>query len=406
LGGVNTPARIPPFSMTAITALSVTVALTVMNMTLIVPVIPDFADEFEVSLAAAAALVSVFAAGRLLFRFWGGLGADRYGARRVSVVATLVIAGGAVVAAVSPAFWLLLSARVVQGVGVAALGVAANQYLLRITPREVLGRATGVLQTGIVAGAAVGPFVGGVLADLGDLRTPFWAQAVIAVALVPVILVVVHDDEAEAHTIRESLRLAVTLVRRPVFVGVMALGFSLFFLRAGARNALLPAYADEVGGLSATAIGAVVSASSLTSVAAMLPTGRLVDRVGRKPVTLAGVVLVAGSVALYGTTSSLWGLLGVSGLAGLTVGLASVPLPTMVGDLAPEGSEGIAAGVFRMANDLGWIVGPLLLGAMADAALWGWGFVVAGVPLLVAGALFLLAPETRATQSSRLDPDI
>ncbi len=51
-------------------ALSVTVALTVMNMTLIVPVIPDYADEFRVSLAAAAGMVSVFAAGRLVFRFW------------------------------------------------------------------------------------------------------------------------------------------------------------------------------------------------------------------------------------------------------------------------------------------------------------------------------------------------
>jgi MFS family permease len=59
-----------------------------------------------------------------------------------------------------------------------------------------------------------------------------------------------------------------------------------------------------------------------------------------------------------------------------------------------------------MANDVGWIVGPLLLGAMADAALWGWGFVVAGVPLLVTGALFLLAPETRVAEPGRLDADI
>jgi MFS family permease len=109
---------------------------------------------------------------------------------------------------------------------------------------------------------------------------------------------------------------------------------------------------------------------------------------------MAGVVAVAASVALYATTTSLWGLLAVSALVGLTVGVASVPLPTMVGDLAPEGTEGVAAGVFRMANDLGWIVGPLVLGAMADGGLWALGFVVAGVPLLVAGLLFLGAPET------------
>ena len=243
-------------------------------------------------------------------------------------------------------------------------------------------------------GASLGPFFGGVMADLGDARTPFWAQAVLSLLLVPVILAVMGDGPTETRTVRASLRMAGDLLRRPVFLGVLALGFALFFLRAGARNALLPAYADEVGGLSPTAIGLVVSASSLTSVVAMIPTGRLVDRVGRKPVTLVGVLAVAASVALYGTTSSLWGLLAVSGLAGLTVGLASVPLPTMVGDLAPPGSEGIASGVFRMAADLGWIVGPLVLGAMADERLWGWGFVVAGVPIVLLGLLFLRAPET------------
>ena len=50
-----------------------------------------------------------------------------------------------------------------------------------------------------------------------------------------------------------------------------------------------------------------------------------------------------------------------------------------------------------MAADLGWIVGPLVLGAMADAGQWAWGFVVAGVPLLVAGALFLGTGDRRAT---------
>ena len=388
----------PGFSMAAVAALSVTVALTVMNMTLIVPVIPDFADEFRVSLAAAAGMISVFAAGRLLFRFWGGLGADRFGARRVALISTVVVAAGAAAAASADEFWLVLAARGVQGLGVAALGVASNQYLLRITPREYLGRATAVFQTGIVAGAAAGPFIGGVLADLGDLRTPFWAQGVLSLALIPVVLAVMKDGDVEVRSVRASMRLARELVRKPVFLRVMALGFGLFFLRAGARNALLPAYADEVGGLSSTAIGAVISASSLTSVVAMIPTGRLVDRVGRKPVTLAGVVVVVASVMLYATTSSLWGLLAVSGVTGLTVGLASVPLPTMVGDLAPSGTEGIASGVFRMANDAGWIAGPLVLGAMADAGQWGWGFVVAGIPLLLAGAAFLGAPETKPTQ--------
>jgi len=377
-----------------VVTLAFAMALTVGTMTLIVPVIPEYADAFGVSLTAAAAMVSVFAAARLLFRFWGGMGADRWGARRVASAAAVVVAGGAVTAAWAPEFWLVLLGRAVQGIGVAVFGVSANQHLLVITPRAQLGRATAVFQTGIVSGAAAGPFIGGVLADWGDLRTPFWAQALLGLVLIPVVWWAMDDAVAAPKTVRASIHDAAALLRRPLFLAVMAMGFALFFMRAGARNALLPAYADVVGGLSATAIGAVVSASSVTSILAMVPIGRAVDRLGRKPVVIAGAFTAAGSVALYGTTASLGGLLAISALAGLTVGLASIPLPTMVGDLAPPGSEGIAAGVFRMGNDAGWIAGPLALGAAADAGAWGLGFVLAGLPLLVVGAGFLRAPET------------
>jgi MFS family permease len=287
-----------------ISVLAVAMALSVMNMTLIVPVIPRYAEVFEVSLAAAAAMVSVFAAGRLVFRFWSGIGADRFGARRAAVTGALVVGAGAAMAATAPVFWVVLVARAVQGVGVATLGVSLTQHLIRVTPRHRLGRAMAVFQTGIVGGAAVGPLIGGALADLGDLRTPFWAQVGMSLALVPMVLAVVGRTDTRARSVRASLGHAREMVRRPVFLGVMLMGFSLFFLRAGARNALLPAFADAEVGLSATAIGAVVSASSLTSTVVMIPIGRVVDRIGRKPVALAGAVLVAGSVALYSVATS------------------------------------------------------------------------------------------------------
>jgi MFS family permease len=382
------------FARGDVVVLGVTMALMVAMMTLIVPVIPDYAEYFDVGLTAAASMVSVFAAGRLVFRFWGGIGADRFGARPAATAAAALVTLGAAGAALAPQFWMVLAARAIQGVGVAVFGVAANQHLLIITPRSHLGRATAIFQTGIVAGAAAGPLLGGVLADLGDLRTPFWAQVAMGLAIIPAARRTMGDAVAVPRTVRASLRTAGALVRTPVFAGVMVMGFSLFFMRAGARNALLPAYADAVGGLSASAIGLVVGVSSVTSVAAMIPTGRLVDRLGRKPVVLLGAVAASASVALYGTTSGLWGLVGVSALAGLTVGLASVPLSTIVGDLAPSGAEGIAAGVFRMANDGGWIVGPLVLGALGEAGAWGLGFIVAGLPLVIGGLLFVRAPET------------
>ena len=144
---------------------------------------------------------------------------------------------------------MLLAARLLQGMAVGALGVAANQHLLRDHARgQCWGGRRRCSRQGSSLGASLGPFFGGVLADLGDLRTPFWAQAVLSMALIPVILAVMQSGRTEVRSVRASLSdgPATCCAARSSWA-CMALAFALFFLRAGARNALLPAYADEVG---------------------------------------------------------------------------------------------------------------------------------------------------------------
>ena len=67
----------------------------------------------------------------------------------------------------------------------------------------------------------------------------------------------------------------------------------------------------------------------------------------------------------------------------------------MVGDLAPEGAEGSAVGVYRMAGDLGFVVGPLALGAVADAGAFTAGFFITGAIMILAAAILSFMPETR-----------
>ena len=59
------------------------------------------------------------------------------------------------------------------------------------------------------------------------------------------------------------------------------------------------------------------------------------------------------------------------------------------------GAEGSAVGVYRMAGDLGFVIGPLALGAVADAGAFTTGFFIAGGIMLVAASLLSLVPETR-----------
>lgn len=380
--------------------LAVAVGFSVMSTTLISPVLAEIADAFSISLAAAGATVSAYAFGRLMSRFSGGALADRYGSRPIAMIGSVLVAVGALLAAATTLYWLLLVGRIIQGIGAAMFATSAQGYLLLITPKEELGRGIAKLQTGIVTGAAVGPLIGGVLGEWGDWKTPFYAQVAIGLGLVLVARQGLGGPVGDSRSVRDSLRTGAALFRMPLFVFIGLMGGALFFMRAGGRNALLPLYADRVAGLGPRDIGYVVSASSITAIAITLTAGRLTDSWGRKPVAIVGMLASALTVSAYALTDTFTGMLVVSAVAGLSVTFASVPIATMVGDIAPPGAEGIASGMHRMFVDVGWIIGPLALGGLADRGLWSLGFVLAGVPLLLATIAFSFGPETKTVKSS------
>lgn len=368
------------------------VALNVIGVNLIAPVLPAYASHFGVGFAAASTLVTVFALARMSLRLTAGSWADRYGSRIVCIGGGAVQTVGALLAVFAPSLSLLLAARAIQGMGSALFGTSINRYLLVVTGKAELGRATAGFQGGILLGSTIGPLVGGIVAERFGIFAPFYVQATIAALLAIVSSQYIRDGALPART--DAATPAQTRSFRSVlqirgFKVIMFLGFGLFFLRAGAISVLIPAFADVVLDLSPAMIGFLISLGSITSLIAMPIAGQVADRFGRIPVALAGAFSTAATVTLFGLADSAIGMMVISALLGLGIGLAAVALPTMIGDIAPSGTEGRASAVYRMANDLGWVVGPVTLGLLADSARYGLAFAVAGLPLAMGGAILM-----------------
>lgn len=371
------------------------VAFVMTGVSLVAPIIPLYALEFGVSYTAAGALITGFAAARLMFSLLGGVAGDRYGARRVAVGGALLLTVSSITAALAPTYGVLLVSRFVEGMGSAILATTASQYLVQTAPKERLGRTMALYQTGLLTGVAIGPFIGGRLAELGDFRTPFWAYSILGLVVAGLVTFFVKDLPSSGRTLGESFRSAGDLLRMPSFRVLLFVAFSLFIMRGGARITLFPLFGGEVVGLSPAQIGDVLSMSALTNLLIVNPGGQLVDRIGRKPVALWGLVLAGLAVSAYGFFDSYGSLLVVSSVFGLASGLASIPPPTIVGDLAPAGAEGSAVGLYRTSGDLGFIIGPLVMGAIADAGAFTTGFIVSGALLGVAALVMTRIPETR-----------
>ncbi len=246
----------------------------------------------------------------------------------------------------------------------------------------------------------MGPFIGGRAAELGDFTTPFWVYAVMGVVVAFIAWRYVDDGQSSQKGLAEMWASAGTTLRSPVFIGLMFVAFSLFVMRAGARVTLIPLFGSEELGLSESQIGDVLAISALVTVLVVNPGGWLVDRVGRRPVLIGGLVLTALAVSAYGQMSTYGGLMAVSVVFGVVAGVVGIVPPTLAGDLAPKGAEGAAVGVYRMAGDLGLIVGPIWLGAVADSGDFTLGFNIAAGLLLASAAVgFIMKDGVRRARA-------
>jgi len=186
----------------------------------------------------------------------------------------------------------------------------------------------------------------------------------------------------------------------PGFSLVCLVSFSTFFARTGGLFNVIPLMAEDQIGLAPDQIGLGIGMISIVGLVLVYPSGMLVDRFGRKAVIIPSTIFSAAAMILFPFVDSFTGFLVASLLWAASSGVAGASPAAYAADLAPKGRVGPAMGLYRTIADLGYVVGPLLLGTISDvaspkAAL----FFTAGL-LMVSGTLFLVkAPETLARGS-------
>jgi MFS family permease len=363
---------------------------------IVAPVIPVFAREFGVSRAAAGAVISAFAFMRLVSALGSGQLVDRLGERLVLAAGIGVVAVSSALAGLARSYWQLLVLRGVGGVGSAMFTVSAMSLALRVVGPDRRGQAAGLFQAGFLVGIIVGPVLGGLLAGF-SLRVPFYVYAAtLAVAgsigafflrRTPLPDQAAEDGQPQRTSLGAALRQRAYLAALTSNLGT---GWVLF----GVRSSLLPLFVVE--GLHRepvwTGAGFLISAGA--QALTLLPAGRYVDTVGRRPGMVLGGALAAAAVGLLAVSPTAPAYLLAMVVFGVGAGFLGVAPSAVVGDVV-AGRGGTVVAAYQMAADLGAVIGPLLSGWLADtrgyAAAWACAAAVLG-----AGALLALgAPETR-----------
>ncbi|MQY82496.1 MFS transporter [archaeon] len=156
----------------------------------------------------------------------------------------------------------------------------------------------------------------------------------------------------------------------------------------------LPLYLVGLG-MDIGRVSTVMSAFTFSWALLQPLTGHTSDRIGRKKIIVVGLAGSVISVVTFTLTGSFTLLVACSLLLGVGAALFYTPLVAMVSDIAPSELEGTLIGSYRFFRDLGYFVGPLLLGTIADNLGLINAFYATSLILLVATLVIqLLAEET------------
>ncbi|MCP5028714.1 MAG: MFS transporter [Actinomycetia bacterium] len=373
--------------------------LVMVGQGVVAPVLPLYAREFGVGATMVGLTLTAFALARLILNVPAGLLADRHGRRLLLIGGPLVTSVGMIGSGLAGDIWTLLVWRFVAGAGSGFYMSAAMTYLIDIAPPEKRARYVATNQWALSFGVAVGPGIGGLVAERYGLEVPFFVVG--GSALLTAIYAAVRLPETRPEAPLEtadggSTHPEVTvwaLVSSRRFLLIAAVTATIFMSRAGTRGTLVPLYANDQFGWGAGELGLLFTATGLLTLFTLMPAAGAADHIGRAWVILfSGVAAGAGALAI-GASSTVTGFVIGNVVMSLGTGTAGPAPAAYVADIAPPHRRGMGVALYRSAGDAGFLAAPPLLGLLGEATSIATAMTVSAI--LVAGAAVVFVIGSR-----------
>ncbi len=344
-------------------------ALDATGYSVIVPVVPAIADQTGAGPATIGLLVASFPAGMVAGFAFAGLAVRRYGPRALLVGSLLLVALGALGFVLGDSLGVYFAARTLMGLGSGGIWIGVTFDTLERWPGQEY-----LCMSRVFAAYSVGGLVGPGLGAFGGIEGPFLAYLTLLLLAVPLVLLV----EPAAPRVFAADRTA--LGTRGFLIASAAILFAVLTL--GVLEGVLPLHLAER--LTQAQIGAFyVGASVIVALSATASGGR-----SPRPIVLAAVVLSVAGIALAGLVANvpLW-MLSVA-LAATGIGLANTGSLGLLVEAVPVERIVTAMVVWSQVGILGYLLGPLAGGLVADGPGYAYiGLVPAAAGLVLLGLL-------------------
>jgi MFS family permease len=344
-------------------------------------ILPAIAEQ-DFKLAAHSAVLSfivVFGVTKALTNYLAGRWSDRWGRKHVLVAGWLVATPVPLLLIWAPSWTWVLVANALLGVSQGLTWSTTVIMKIDLVGSKHRGLAMGLNEFAGYLAVALSALATGYLAARHGLRPePFYlGLGFVAIGLALSVLVVRETKHHVVHeaTLQEQLALEHSLTPREVFwrtsfgdknLSTVSQAGLVNNLNDGMAWGLFPLFFSAAG-MTLAQIGTLAAVYPATWGIAQLFTGALSDRVGRKWLIASGMWVQAAGISLVILAETFAGFSAGAALLGAGTAMVYPSLLAAIGDVAHPSWRASSVGVYRLWRDLGYAIGALLAGLVADA---------------------------------------
>ena len=394
-----------------------------LDNTIVNVALPSIQRDLEVGISGLEWVVNGYALTFAVLMLTGGKLADLYGRRLIFIVGLSVFTAASFVCGMATSDEWLIAARIVQGAGAALMNPATLSIITATFPPRQRGMAIGIWAGVSALALAIGPLVGGVIAEHIHWGWIFFINVPVGILAIVVARLVIdesRDTSAEqrldfpglftsavglfalTYGLIEANTYGWTSTRILALFGVAAaalVAFVVLELRqrlpmldlnlfrnstfAGANTVMMlvalamfgvfffvSLFVQNILGYSATEAGATFLPMTVLVILVAPAAGKLSDRVGSRWLMGAGMVSVATSLLVFSRLdagSDFWDLLPGLLVGGLGMGLAMTPTTSAAMGSVPIDKAGVGSAVLNSMRQVGGALGIAVMGAIVTS---------------------------------------
>jgi DHA1 family solute carrier family 18 vesicular amine transporter 1/2 len=418
---LNEHLRIQP----SILAVSLVSLVVMMGSTMVTPSLTLYAkQDLGANEFLVGAVIAGFAIGRLIFDIPAGFLADRLGLSRTMILGLGILIGASTLAGFASSYWVLLFARLLEGIASSMYVSAAIAFVLLSSDAPKRGTNIGSYQSILMLGPIVGPVVGAPIAALFGYNAPYFAFAAVIFGAAVIMSIfsrrrkfnIEKNAEEHEHENRQASMAA--------YINTAAIAtFGFAFLRSGIYTTGVPLFGYGSLNLSVFDMGIILTMASLANLISSFFSGRFTQAYGMQKPLFAAILISGVLVAIIPLSTSMVYLLVIITLIGITSGFFGQSIAwaaeqieekvKRIGKTNYKVALGVQShvtrgiGFNRMIGDLGLILGPLFVGYFItvfskDPLVWFISFgSTSGV--LVLASFLILGTKVKSTIPSTND---